>query len=527
MAYSDWKEIFVDVSDILLDYDNPRVFISNPTQENLLRFLIDEEDSIELANQIYLNRGLPLAEKPVITEENGKYIVLEGNRRISACKILLNPQILNENEQSKIPKIDNEMKSYLKNLPVVLVPNRDSAEAFITIRHSGDKSVKKWSTISVAKRFVNRYRKGESINHIARILDEKPSVVRKGIRFFFFLEFVRNDIEWTEEEKKHLEIYRLETTKLDRFLPFSKKAKEVLKIDFSHDQTIKTELPIETFKMAVKNIIQRIFIKEEIDTRSTMDDVFNDEIIKMCSSDSLMASGKIKNVEMVEVTENIKWNKNQKNIRDNKETESTFGKDEFTSHNKGNAIFNGEQKENKVSERKHNRLATNIESYVNLTGAFPFTNKYQKNKRINVLLNELKNIKYKEYRMAAMYLIRSLLETYTHEYIDHFVDCSDQEQRIKGVAKVRSKRNQKLRDLIYNNIKDHLTKFYAEFDEEIKLIEVMFSENNNTSITKIINFYIHSQTQVPDYLELLDAWKKVSSILKCMDDILYKKTLQK
>ncbi|MDD9787526.1 hypothetical protein PVK02_02340, partial [Bacillus subtilis] len=105
--------------------------------------------------------------------------------------------------------------------------------------------------------------------------------------------------------------------------------------------------------------------------------------------------------------------------------------------------------------------------YVNLTGAYPFTNKYQKNKRINTLLKEIKSSKYKENRMGSMYLIRSFLETYTHEYIDYFVKDDMKENRIKGVARERTKRSQKLRELIYNNIKDHLKKFYPQYEEEI------------------------------------------------------------
>ncbi|MFY0549702.1 hypothetical protein [Bacillus subtilis] len=495
MAYSDWKEIKVDVSDILLDYENPRVFIDDSTQENLLRFLVDEDESIELANQIYLNRGLPLAEKPVVTLEQDKYIVLEGNRRISACKLLLNPQLLTNKETIKIPKIDTEMENYLRNFPVVLAPDRDSAEAFITLRHSGDRSVKKWSTIASTKRFVNRYRKGESINHIARVLNEKNADVRKGIRFFFFLEFIRNEIEWNEEDKQKLEIYKMETTKLDRFLPFSKKAKDILKIDFTPDQYIKTELPMEIFKAALKNIVSRIYLKNEIDTRTNMNVVFNSEIIEMCKL-PLMNKGDGNTT----VNESI----------GTKGTGSTAGTEEGPIGAKGTGPTAGTI-----------RSANDVGRYVNLTGAYPFTNKYQKNKRINTLLKEIKSSKYKENRMGSMYLIRSLLETYTHEYIDYFVKDDMKEYRIKGVARERTKRSQKLRELIYNNIKDHLKKFYPQYEEEIELIEITFTENNNAAATRIINFYIHSQTQVPDYQELLDAWKKVSTILKCLDEILF------
>ncbi|KJK29810.1 ParB/Srx family N-terminal domain-containing protein, partial [Paenibacillus polymyxa] len=285
MSYSDWKEINVNVAQVLLDYDNPRVFIDKPTQENLLRFLVNEEDSIELANSINTNQGLPPAEKPVVILEDGKYVVVEGNRRISACKLLYNRSLLSTNEFNKVPDIDSSMKEYLENLPVVLAPSRDAAEPFITSRHAGEKGIKRWSTIATTKRYINRYRKQESINHIARVLGETPSIVRKGIRFFYFLEYVRNELSWTDEEKRNLEIFKMETTKLDRFLPFSKKAREILKIDFLPNQRITTELPVQNFNAALKDIIERIYLHNEIDTRSTVEEVFDSRVVSMSQRD--------------------------------------------------------------------------------------------------------------------------------------------------------------------------------------------------------------------------------------------------
>jgi len=550
VAYSSWKEINVDVSDVLLDYDNPRIFINEPTQEKLLRFLVDEDDSIELANQINLNRGLPLAEKPVVTLENGRYIVLEGNRRISACKLLLNPLLLTEAEANKIPKIDTEMKNYLKNFPVVLSPDRDSTEAFITIRHSGDRSVKRWSTIASTKRFVNRYRKGESIKHIARVLNEKSGDVRNGIRFFFFLEFIRNEIFWSEDDKQKLSIYKMETTKLERFLPFSKKAKEILKIDFTPNHTITTELPLEKFKEALKIIISRIYLKSEIDTRTKMEVVFNTEIVEICkmpqinNCDHIDSAGEGSTGEtgqgLTEGTVEGSTGETGQGLTEGTVEGSTVetgpgstggsGKGPTEVTRKGSTGGQGEEPSGETvtsqtggtgKESAGRRSATDVEKYVNLTGAYPFTNKYQRNKRINTLLKELKGTKYKENRMSSMYLIRSLLETYTHEYIDYFAKDKNREFRLKGVARERTKRNQKLRELLFNHIKNHLKEFYPQYEEEIELLEITFTENNNTAATRIINFYIHSQTQIPDYQELLDAWKKVSKILKCLDEILY------
>ncbi|MGG3308376.1 hypothetical protein ABER23_13200 [Paenibacillus lautus] len=532
MSYSDWKEINVNVAQVLLDYDNPRVFIDNPTQENLLRFLIDEEDSIELANGINTNKGLPPAEKPVVILEDGKYVVVEGNRRISACKLLYNRSILSKNEFNKVPDIDSSMKKYLENLPVVLAPSRDAAEPFITSRHAGEKGIKRWSTIATTKRYINRYRKEESINHIARVMGETASTVRKGIRFFYFLEYVRNELSWTDQEKSKLEIFKMETTKLDRFLPFSKKAREILKIDFLPNQRITTDLPVQNFNAALKDIIERIYLHNEIDTRSTAEEVFDSRVVSICQrglntekTDEKSGSGETPQGGASETPQGGSGETPQGGSGETPQGGSgetpQGGASETPQGGSGETPQggSGETPQGETPQSGTTRGATNLEKYIYLTKAYPFTNRYKVNKRINALIKELKSTKYKENRMGSMYLIRSLLETYTHEYIDYFVR-QDGEIRLKGVAKDRTKRTQNLRELIFDPIKIHLKKSFSHYEEQIELIDVTFTENNNTAATKIINFYIHSQTQVPDYHELLDCWKKVSMILNCLDDIL-------
>lgn len=522
LDYSQWKELKLSVSEILLDPENPRVFVDEPTQENLLRFLIEEESSIELAKQIHFNKGLPPADKPVITKEDGKYIVLEGNRRVAACKILLNPLLLPPKDAEKIPRIDNHMRNYLENFPVTLAPNRNSAEAYITMRHSGEKGIKRWSTISVAKRFFNRYKKGEKINDIAKILDEKPSDVKRGIRFYNFLQFIINELDWTENEKKELVIHKLETTILDRFLPFSKRAKEVLKIDFTSDHMVISQLPEEKFKAALKNIVRRAYIEKVINTRSKTDDVFNDEILRICTS-----KDHYEDVNREKQKPRISEIEEEKNVLTiiHKNDQDVIGID--LSSEEGHSSIQVKDGKNDVHNNNNKgvqikKSATDINKYLYLTKAYPFTNKYKNNNRINTLIKEIKNIKYKEYRMASMYLIRSLLETYTHEYIDYFI--KDRNKPMKGVSRERKNREDKLKDLLYSNIKNHLKEYFLKYKEEIGLLDITFTDNNNTAITRIINYYIHAQSQIPDIQEILDAWKKVSKIIYCLDEILAEHT---
>ena len=53
-------------------------------------------------------------ERVIVYEEGGKYIVLEGNRRVCACKILLNPRLLANRKPATIGTIESTVTESLK-----------------------------------------------------------------------------------------------------------------------------------------------------------------------------------------------------------------------------------------------------------------------------------------------------------------------------------------------------------------------------------------------------------------------------
>ncbi|MFK4423014.1 hypothetical protein ACQKFK_06155 [Bacillus mycoides] len=52
MGYLNWKIERLNVADIYLDEENPRVFVDELSQENILDFLIDNFDVVNLAASI-------------------------------------------------------------------------------------------------------------------------------------------------------------------------------------------------------------------------------------------------------------------------------------------------------------------------------------------------------------------------------------------------------------------------------------------------------------------------------------------
>ena len=82
------------VDDLHLDHRNPRLpeeFQELP-QEELVCFVADEYDSLRIARSVAQFGYFP-SEPLIVVEEDGVIIVVEGNRRLAALKLLNNADL--------------------------------------------------------------------------------------------------------------------------------------------------------------------------------------------------------------------------------------------------------------------------------------------------------------------------------------------------------------------------------------------------------------------------------------------------
>ncbi|MEI2472889.1 ParB/Srx family N-terminal domain-containing protein, partial [Peribacillus frigoritolerans] len=252
MNYSAWKRQNIDISEIKLDNLNPRVFVSKPTQKNIRQFLIDNFEVLSLAKSIYENNGLPPTENIVCVIENSNLVVIEGNRRTAACQLLRNPEIIPKEYEKQIPK-SKDIQETLKKVEVVIAPSRDEAEPIITLRHTNP-GIKSWSRLANVRRIMLRYNNGESINKISKVLNLSNSQVKNSVQFNSFINYVKDELDWDEDEKKVISNPLLEATKIDRFLPFSKEAKTILKLNFDANHYLCSSLSKKALNQALKDI---------------------------------------------------------------------------------------------------------------------------------------------------------------------------------------------------------------------------------------------------------------------------------
>jgi hypothetical protein len=157
---SQWEKDSIDTQDLFLDDQNWRFppELHNLPQPKLLEALIDEYDVYEIASSIEENGFYP-HESLVVVKEKGKYIVLEGNRRLAACKALLQPEKLSDNNRNRFTKLSaTTNKADIKKMSVVIAPLRADAIDLIDSLHTTPGRLK-WDPISKF-RFNQAYRSG-------------------------------------------------------------------------------------------------------------------------------------------------------------------------------------------------------------------------------------------------------------------------------------------------------------------------------------------------------------------------------
>lgn len=129
----------VKVSEIQLDQKNPRFPPVENQREAIQAMLKDQGHKIvNLASEIYQN-GLNPSSRLILFEEEGRYIDGDGNRRITALKLLETPSLADSE-----PRIKKKFDSLLKKrgavpseADCVIFKSRDDAKHWISINHSG------------------------------------------------------------------------------------------------------------------------------------------------------------------------------------------------------------------------------------------------------------------------------------------------------------------------------------------------------------------------------------------------------
>lgn len=150
MSNSPFNEIPIEL--LQLDLENPRFGLLPATDQlEAIRILVANANIRELWSSIAVSGFLRF--EPLIAipsqDDPDHFIVIEGNRRLAACKTLLDPTLLNGASLKRVPILNDEQRTQIATLPVMVVRERSDADAFIGFKHVNGPAT--WSSLAKAR----------------------------------------------------------------------------------------------------------------------------------------------------------------------------------------------------------------------------------------------------------------------------------------------------------------------------------------------------------------------------------------
>lgn len=241
------KVVLVDVEKLHFDLKNPR-FPSLSVEMDALHAFCSAEHArktVLLAENI-ADRGLNPSELLIVIEEEGQrkghYIVVEGNRRLCALKLLSIPQRavdspLSKAFQSRIRKAADLLGTEgLAKISCRLLRNRETADYWIALKHTGENDgvgVVQWD--------------GEET---ARFRGSAPSL--------HLLDYVKANAALSEPARSGLE--KFSVTNLERLLG-DPTVRDAIGVDIQRGNLLFTKEPEEVLRAAAK-IVEDIATKK-------------------------------------------------------------------------------------------------------------------------------------------------------------------------------------------------------------------------------------------------------------------------
>ena len=124
------------VLDLLLHRDNPR-HVSKHNQEEVIEYLLADEEVYNLARHMSQNGINPLEVVAVFPDEDRNLIVAEGNRRVCAAQLLTDPQKAPESVRARFRALAAKGQD-VSSINTAVFSDYDTAQPWLQVLHDGE-----------------------------------------------------------------------------------------------------------------------------------------------------------------------------------------------------------------------------------------------------------------------------------------------------------------------------------------------------------------------------------------------------
>jgi hypothetical protein len=168
---------YKSVKDLIYDPENPRLpkSVDGSDEDEVINWMLSNENVVELMASI-AEEGYFQAEPLLVAPgKKGKFIVVEGNRRLTAVKLLLNPEKATS-KKNTIQELVDEAKSIkgLGDLPVIVFKDSEEIQQYLGYRHIT--GVQPWDSLAKA-RYLRRMQMSIGIRNLNELYKSLAKII--------------------------------------------------------------------------------------------------------------------------------------------------------------------------------------------------------------------------------------------------------------------------------------------------------------------------------------------------------------
>ena len=205
----------VAVERLRLDRRNPRLVGDgeNASQEEMIARLYLSADLGELLQSISANGYMDIEPLIVMSDpesSDDRLIVLEGNRRLAALRLLREPDLASEIKRSKrseglsipIPSIGEQQRTTLDRVSVCHVDSRETARSFIGFKHINGPA--KWNSYAKAQFAAEWYKSGRgkfNLESIAKAIGDNHDTIKRMVSAVYILQQAKKERLFDMEDR--------------------------------------------------------------------------------------------------------------------------------------------------------------------------------------------------------------------------------------------------------------------------------------------------------------------------------------
>ncbi|WP_455101547.1 hypothetical protein [Prevotella denticola] len=442
----------IKLTSLFVNTENYRFEPLTSQKEAIDKMVEDQGDKLySLVDDIVIN-GLSPVDLIIVTpnEDNNKYTVLEGNRRITSLKLLNNPTLVDDKYVSlrkkfqKLQKENPNAISELKNITCAVFENPTEADVWIKRKHSGE--LNGIGTVTWNAQQKQRFEEKT---------EGKSSI---PLQIITLLKSQENVSDTIKDSLSKLNITNLQRLMSDPYV------REQLGLGINNGTLVSKVEVSEVVKGLVK------VVTDILNPEFKVSEIYNREKRKQYIDN---------------------FDTSQKPDLSNEASEQWSVQDIV--NNKGRVLINSEPREIKKTNKKKPG---------NRAGLVPKTLiLHINNPKINKIFEELKQVQVKTCPNASSVLLRVFLELSVDVYLERY-------DLVKNNAITACSSNENLNAKVCK-VLNHMSQLGTMSNDLSKGIRAEINEKNSVLSIESLNAYVHNEFFYPKADNLITGWDNI------------------